>query len=151
MEIAKPADWKTYPLPKERTTVSIDRIFSVQEMKRIRKGLIPKQMEDKWFIYWENDTLFFHRSWTGFCICVIHFAKEDKNFRIIEADINRSSKQYKETNDDNDIKMISYLIDVLLMRKEAFYPCEEKSPEEKAVMMWSNIGRAMLGKHPDDK
>ena len=22
-------------------------------------------MEDKWFIYWKDDALFFHRSWTG--------------------------------------------------------------------------------------
>ena len=29
--------------------------------------------EDKWFIYWENDTLFFHRSWTGVCVYIVRF------------------------------------------------------------------------------
>jgi len=33
-------------------------------------GLVPEEIEDKWFIYWEDDTLFFHRSWTGNCIYV---------------------------------------------------------------------------------
>ena len=37
-------------------------------MDQIRAGHIPEMMEDKWFIYWQDDRLFFHRSWTGYCI-----------------------------------------------------------------------------------
>ena len=31
----------------------------------LKTGLVPKEMEDKWFIYYEHPRLFFHRSWTG--------------------------------------------------------------------------------------
>ena len=31
----------------------------------MQDGLIPQVMEDKWFIYYEEPCLFFHRSWTG--------------------------------------------------------------------------------------
>jgi len=33
----------------------MDRMFSLQEMKSIRSGLVPEQIEDKWFIYWKEE------------------------------------------------------------------------------------------------
>jgi hypothetical protein len=39
--------------------------FTEEEYAKLQKGLIPTAMEDKWFIYCENDCLHFHRSWTG--------------------------------------------------------------------------------------
>ena len=41
-------------MPPKSAVVRLDRAFSPQEMKRIRKGLVPQQMEDKWFIYWKD-------------------------------------------------------------------------------------------------
>ena len=48
--------------------MTLDRVFSPQDMDRIRRGVVPEAMEDKWFIYWKEGMLFFQRSWTGFCI-----------------------------------------------------------------------------------
>ena len=112
---------------------------------------MSEQMEDKWFIYWKDDTLFFHRSWTGFCIYVIRFAVEGDSCRMIEADVNRDPKQYKETIDKRDVKMISYLVDVLLLHREAVFPSNEPSSEKRALINWSQVGRAMLGQHPNDE
>ena len=47
-------------------------------------------------------------------------------------------------------EMISYLVDVLLLHKEADFPSDEPSSEKKTIMNWSQVGRAMLGEHPDD-
>ena len=115
MKTAKPTDWKTQTLPSKRTTIHLDRTFSSQEMKRICRGLVPKQMEDRWFIYWKDDTLFFHRSWTGYCIYVVHFVAEGGSFRMIKADVNRYPKQYGEASDERDAEMISELVDMLLL------------------------------------
>ncbi|MFQ5430684.1 MAG: hypothetical protein ACE5E1_10275, partial [Phycisphaerae bacterium] len=120
-----------------------------QETKRIRKGLIPKQMEDKWFIYWKDDVLFFHRSWTGFCIYAVRFSVEGDGCRMIEATVNRDPEQYKATSDERDAEMISYLVDVLLLRREAVFPSDEPSAEKQALILWGQVGRAMLGQHPD--
>jgi hypothetical protein len=46
------------PIPFQAT-------FSPTELSRLRKGLIPKSMDDKWFIYFESPYLYLHRSWTG--------------------------------------------------------------------------------------
>lgn len=151
MKAAKPTDWKTKSLPSKRTSIRLDRTLSSKEMQRIRLGLVPVQMEDKWFIYWKNNALFFHRSWTGFCIYVVRFATEGENCRMIEADVNRNPEQYTETNDERDAEMISYLVDVLLLHQEAVFPSDEPSSESQALRNWSQVGRAMLGQHPNDE
>ncbi len=56
--------------------MTLDRVFSPQDMDRIRRGVVPEAMEDKWFIYWKEGMLFFQRSWTGFCIYVVRFAAD---------------------------------------------------------------------------
>jgi hypothetical protein len=150
MTIAKATDWKTEPLSSDRITIHLDRTFSPQEMERIRRGLLPRQMEDKWFIYWQDGSLFFHRSWTGYCIYIVRFAAAGKHDRMIAADVNRDSKQYSETNDKRDAAMISYLIDVLLLHQESVFPSDEPSSEKRALMNWSQVGRAMFGQHPND-
>jgi hypothetical protein len=47
--------------------------------------------------------------------------------------------------------MISYLVDVLLLHRDAAFPSDEPSSEMKAVKNWSQVGRAMLGQHPNDE
>src|SRR3990172_9038411 len=148
MKAATPSDWRTEALPSKRTTICLDRSFSSHDMKRIRKGLVPEQMEDKWFIYWKDGSLFFHRSCTGFCVYIARFASAGDSYRMIEADVNRDPEQYSELSDERDARMISYLVDVLLLQQEAVFPSDDPSSEKQALMNWSQVGRAMLGEHP---
>lgn len=134
MNRAQKSDWKTKPLPKKRITIPLNRSFSQNEIERIRQGTIPREMEDKWFIYWENDTLFFHRSWTGFCVYVVRFASQGDSHRMVEADVNRNPKQYEETRDKYDAELISWLIDVLLLQQNADFPSDE--PCSPALKAW---------------
>lgn len=149
MKTAEPSDWQNEALPAQRATVCLNRAFSPADMRQIRLGLIPEAMEDKWFVYWQDDTLFFHRSWTGICVYMVRFAAESFGHRMIEATVNRDPQQYKETSDQRDAEIISYLIDVLLLQRDAAFPSDEPSPETRALMQWSLIGRAMLGNHSE--
>lgn len=101
-------------------------------MKCIGRGFLPEQMGDIWFIYWKENTLFFHRSWTGFLIYVVRFSAEGNSCRMIDADVNRDPEQYKETNDEIDAERISYLVDVLLLHQDAVFPCAKPSSEKQA-------------------
>ena len=49
-EIAKATNWKIRKMPDEIETFTLERVFSSEEFERIRMGLVPRQMEDKWFI-----------------------------------------------------------------------------------------------------
>lgn len=149
MSSAKSTDWETHRLPETSVKIRLNREFSEEEMTRVRRGVIPEQMEDKWFIYWADDCLFFHRSWTGFCTYVVQFADGDRGAVMVSADVNRETDQYSETDDAVDAKMISYLIDVVLLHRDATFPeAEDLSPEEQAIKNWTEVGRAMLGDHP---
>jgi len=90
-EPARRQSWKNIqPLPQQRATVSLDRTFSEEEYELIRRGVIPEVMEDKWFIFLEEDVLYFHRSWTGFCIYQVRMKKEGAEYRVVEALVNRN-------------------------------------------------------------
>jgi len=46
--------------------------------------------------------------------------------------------------------MIYFLIDVLLLlRRPGAYPESKSAPNTQSIEMWSTIGRAMLGEHPN--
>jgi hypothetical protein len=49
--------WKTEPIPELKTRLQLECNFSLEEFQRLKLGLIPEQMEDKWFIYLEGDWL----------------------------------------------------------------------------------------------
>jgi hypothetical protein len=119
MADAMKSDWRVLPLPEKHTIIFLDRVFTAQEMDHVVQGFLPEEMEDKWFICWEGDQLFFYRSWTGFCIYVVRFVQLGDAHRMIEAKVNRDPGQYRETSDTRDIKMISSLIDVLLLKQPA--------------------------------
>ena len=118
-------------------------------MDRIHWGVVPETMEDKWFIYWTEGALYFHRSWTGFCIYVVHFAAEGDVWRMLLADVNRDPRQYEETDTDRDARLIASLIDVLLLHRHVAFP-HAGSPRASALANWGVVGRAMMGRHPGD-
>ena len=71
-------------------------------------------------------------------------------WRMIQADVNRDRRQYEETDDDRDARLISYLIDVLLLGRHAEFPHAGSSAGESAIANWSLVGRAMTGRHRPD-
>ena len=148
MKPAGPSDWKTEALPEQSTTLRLDRRFDARAMHSIRQGQIPAEMEEKWFVYWADDVLYFHRSWTGCCIYVVRFVADGEGWRMTEAQVNRDPEQYRETDDAADVRMISFLIDRLLLRGDVAPPDEGASEAEAALKSWSQVGRAMLGQHP---
>ena len=149
MRNAEPADWDTKPLPRRRTTIPLDRTFSQDELNILRRGLIPAQMEDKWFIYWKDDALYFHRSWTGDCIFIVQFVVEDGTGKMVRAEVRYIPKRNNPNADKENAEMISYLIDVLLLDRARMFPSCNMTPEESAIMSWSTVGRAMFGQHPN--
>jgi hypothetical protein len=45
---ARPDDWKVTPMPEARRDVPSGRVFTAEEMTRLREGWLPEEMEDKW-------------------------------------------------------------------------------------------------------
>jgi hypothetical protein len=114
--------WRNSPLPEERARLDMQREFSAQEVELLRSGLVPEQMEDRWFIFLEGDTLYFHRSWSGFCIYQLTLTPEGERYRVGEALVNRDRSQYGGTDDGYDERLLAFLIDNLLLGRRVMLP-----------------------------
>jgi hypothetical protein len=111
MKIAQRNDWKTQELLSTSKSIVLDLNYSVSEFGNIIIGTIPEQMEDKWFVFYEEPWLYLHRSWTGFCIFKVRFELLDDRVHVIEAWVNRDLEQYKETDDSRDENLLRILLD----------------------------------------
>lgn len=107
---ARRYDWKVHDLPARHVVLRLDFVLSKAEAERIRWGFIPEAMEDKWFSYFEGNTLFQHRSWTGHCIDRIHFVPEGDGLRASHAEVNRDPEQYQGVDDQEDIRRIENMV-----------------------------------------
>jgi ADP-ribosyl-[dinitrogen reductase] hydrolase len=143
-EIAKETDWKTEQMPRECDILDFQRIFSLQELERIRLGLIPREMEDKWFIYYDHDILNIHRSWTGHHIFKISFQRqEDNTYTVSQTVVNRNKAQYNQQDNEYDILLVNYLIDRLLLGKNGAFPTPaDLTGEARAIYKHSMVGYA---------
>jgi hypothetical protein len=101
-------------MPEARKQLPLKKAYSLDEFPAIEQGFIPKRMEDKWFIFLENDWLCFHRSWTGYCIYQVRFTADATKYDIAEAWVNRNPTQYSEMNDKNDVELLLKLTEWLI-------------------------------------
>ncbi|MBR5684212.1 MAG: hypothetical protein IKW96_13240 [Ruminococcus sp.] len=117
MEIAKRSDWKSSDMPEKNETFILNRAFDEKQLKVLRRGNIPQEMEDKWFWYMEGNKLYAHRSWTGYCIYIIEFSADNAH----KVTVNRDPEQYKCTSTDEDIKKLNTLLDWWCEEKYDYY------------------------------
>ena len=114
LEKATRDSWKINPLPEARKALNVQKTYSLGEFARIESGLIPLEMEQKWFIFFEDRWLYLHRSWTGYCIFKVRFSPKRDQYEIAEVWANRDSEQYTQTDDKADAELLLILIDQLI-------------------------------------
>lgn len=106
-----------HPMPTQRTILLLDQLFSKDESALLKLGFMPHEMEDKWFIYFEDNVLYFHRSWTGNCIYQVFFTEMGATLCMIRAIVNRDPQQYQQTDDEYDAEAISRIINTFLLHR----------------------------------
>lgn len=128
--IATRTSWNIQPMPGSNTKLIFNQSYTNQEYEHLSAGLIPKDMEDKWFIFLDGDWLYFHRSWTGFCVYQIRFEQEGENYIVVEAIANRDPEQYRGADDQYDADLIGFLIDDFLLGKRVPFPSRNISDDK---------------------
>lgn len=99
-------DWKTEEMPGQRAQFLLERPLTEADLTALRAGHKPREMEDKWFMYCQGERLFFHRSWTGFCIYMVDFSRPGQ----LQVTVNRNPAQYTETSLERDRLMVQILL-----------------------------------------
>jgi hypothetical protein len=121
---AHPESWKRVPFTSG-VPVPFSSSFTLEEFDRIAAGLVPQQMEDKWFIYYEPPYLIFHRSWTGQPVYRLMFATRGDRAVVEEALISRDVADVRIESAEYHGLLVDFLISNLLLGKGKPFPVPE--------------------------
>ncbi|HEX6903929.1 MAG TPA: hypothetical protein VF789_29730 [Thermoanaerobaculia bacterium] len=143
-DIATRESWKTLPIPEARAELRFSQTYDLADFERIKRGLIPEAMEDKWFIFFEEPWLYLHRSWTGACIYGVRFQPGEGGFTAVESWVSRDPQQYKEDSIDYDRAVLGFLIDRMLLGRPVPFPVRSDLPAgtPEGVYQHHIVGRA---------
>jgi len=137
--------WKNEPIVDAKR-IKIALQFTEEQYSKLKKGLIPHQMEDKWFIFFEDDWLYFHRSWTGLGIFKAQLIKDQEGYSIIEFWAERNHEYYSNEDDNSDIEAFCFLIAGGLLKVDVreIYVRNSMKSETDLVKGWSNFGSLLF-------
>jgi len=143
-DIATRQSWKTQPVPRVRADLGFAQTYAAVEFDRLKRGLIPQEMEDRWFIFFDEPWLYFHRSWTGACIYGVRFQRGEAGFTAVESWASRDAQQYKENSTDYDREVLSVLIERMLLGRPVPFPVRSDIPAgtPDGVVPHRKVGRA---------
>ena len=111
MENVTRNSWKFNPMIKS-ISLKYKCILSSTEWKLLKLGLKPKEMEDKWFVFLEESTMYFSRSWTGNCIFTVEIKKlSNETVLLCHAKVVNDENIYRNEKSKNVLKdLISMII-----------------------------------------
>lgn len=108
--------------PGSMDPLPYDDRFTETEMRRLRLGVVPDDMGEKWFIYCEGDTLNFHRSWTGYCIYIVRVTADGPAWTVREAWVTADPRLYGRSTDGYECAILRVLIRSLMLEQLVPFP-----------------------------
>lgn len=126
-------------MPAASVALNYKAEFTHSEFEAIARGLVPEAMEDKWFIYLEDDVLYLHRSWTGSCIYQVQFVQEYERHRVSRTIANRNPDECRETDDVYDVKLLNFLIRNLLLGHHLEFPRPNNLPSASPRGLYQHL------------
>lgn len=129
--------FKTFRVRKSRRTkrINYSRRLSWAEYARVRKGLFPLSPSDKWLIFFRYGTLHFCRSGNGTLVYKLRFRHKEQGFEASEAWVNDDPEQIDPLPENYESRLLDYLIDRLLLNREAKFPLPEGTSREEGAML----------------
>ncbi len=91
--------------PTDRIWLPFSRTFSPKEYERIKLGITPVSSDDHWYVYFQDEWLYIHRSWTGVGVFQVHIEADEDAYRVSEVWMNATL--------DPQLLKVSVLNDIL--------------------------------------
>ncbi len=85
-------------------------ILTSEEFQILSMGHIPEAMEDHWFMYCDENSVNYFRSWTGIQIFKGFYKSENDQYVIYSLEINDNKEEYNEPEINKSIQLFNYLI-----------------------------------------
>jgi hypothetical protein len=118
---ASSASWKRIPFT-DGVSIPYRAAFDADQFARLKTGLIPRVMEDKWFIYYEEPHLFLHRSWTGLPVYRLTLKNVSNGVEVTEALRSIALDDISPVNSDNEAELVDFLVSNLLLGQAKPFP-----------------------------
>ena len=109
-KVATKDSWKILPMPEKNTVIPLNITIPSEAMDIVKYGHIPEAMEDHWFMYCDETTIRYYRSWSGICIFVAKYVDDGSQCKITELQVNREPDQYKGKDDEKDMALFMALL-----------------------------------------
>jgi hypothetical protein len=97
-------------------------VFNAKQFARLKIGLVPQAMEDKWFIYYEEPYLFFHRSWTGQPVYRLKFKLGRKGAKLVETLWSKELADVPGADVNYQVSLLHFLVSNLLLKASEPFP-----------------------------
>jgi hypothetical protein len=134
--------WQCHPMREKRAPLKYERVFSQPEFEKLACGVVPEDIDDRWFIFFEHGSVYFHRSWSGECLFFLRLRKLPDSYEVLEAFVNRDPELYKSTDDEFDAKFLAYLVESYILGKEHPFPLVANvRPEDQPAARNQLMGR----------
>ena len=90
----------------------LDMALTQGESEPLAWGVVPEDMEHRWFACFDGEAFCFYRSWTGFLIyrVLARDARDGSGYELYEAVINASPKQYTPADDREETRRLRELL-----------------------------------------
>jgi hypothetical protein len=134
------SDWKTEPMGSSREFVPLGQPVGDEQFERVRLGLLPEEMEDKWFMFYEAPFLYCHRSWTGFEAFRLRIDRNASGWWLYEIVVNMEAGKFNWAS-AHDAAMLA--IETVGTNLFGLHPTGAD-----AVKLWHQHGKALLGQGP---
>lgn len=102
--VATAETWSNKPM-KQYITIPQHFFLSPKQMDVIRYGHIPEAMEDHWFMFADNDSINYVRSWSGITIFKAKYEPFEDGYLITELCVNSNKSEYNESDDNKAIAL----------------------------------------------
>lgn len=118
-EIATPDGWPLQPISMPKR-IEADLHYTEAQFVQMSRGFIPEVMEDRWFIYFDEGFLYFHRSWTGNGIYKARITKENDAYTIREFQVEQNPEHYHAADDAYERETMASIISGRLLDNSRF-------------------------------
>lgn len=134
-------DWESEPMSDLSGGLDLDLPVPHQAMDVIRLGLLPREMEDKWFIFFEEPVLYAHRSWTGYEAFRMTFERREEEWRLVRVQVSLDPNRVNYGSVEDGVQHAIEVTSVCLFGSSHFEP-------EDVIPNWHMYGQATLGSGP---
>lgn len=109
--IVTKADWDFVPMPFRKARFTLKRHFDEAELTNLKQGYMPRDMDDRWVSYYEDNRLYIHRSWSGHCIYIVEINSASDEHEVM---VNRDKSQYTCDSLQEDKELLCSLIQMFV-------------------------------------